>query len=76
MRRNRIILYICWILTLVGISFYGGPISYGFLIAVTMIPVLSLFYILCVILQFKIYQRLENQNLISNRTSLFYFTLQ
>ncbi len=76
MRRNRIILFILWILTLVGISFYGGPISYGFFIVISLIPVVSLLYILCVIWQFRIYQKLDTRNLVSNRTSVFYFTLQ
>lgn len=76
MRRNRLILLICWILTLVGISFYGGPVSYGFFIAISMIPLIALLYIFFVILQFKIYQRLDERRLIANRTSLFYFTLQ
>ncbi len=76
MRRNRIILFICFCLTLIAISFYGGPVSYGFFCAVLMIPVISLLYILCVIAQFKIYQRLDSRYLIANRTSNFYFTLQ
>ena len=45
MRRNRIIWFCLWILSLVGISFYGGIISYGFFIAVTITPVFSLFYL-------------------------------
>ena len=76
MRRNRIILLILWILTLVGISFYGGPISYGFFIVISLIPIVSILYILCVIWQFRIYQKLDSRNLVSNRTSVFYFTLQ
>lgn len=76
MRRNRIILLLLWIASLVGISFYGGPVSYGFFGVLTLIPVISLIYIVCVILQFKIYQRIENRYPISNRTSVFYFTLQ
>ncbi len=76
MRRNRIILLILWILSLVAISFYGGPVSYGFFFALTLIPVVSLIYIACVIIGFRIYQKLDGRNLTAGRSSEFYFTLQ
>lgn len=76
MRRNRIILLLLWILSLIAISFYGGAVSYGFFIVLTLIPVISLLYLTLVILQFRIYQRLEGKAVIANRTSDFYFTLQ
>ena len=63
-------------MSLVGISFYGGPVSYGFFIVLTAIPPVSLFYIVFVMFYFKVYQRLDGRNLISNRTSPFFFTLQ
>ena len=63
-------------MSLVGISYYGGPVSYGFFIVLTAIPMVSLFYIICVIFRFKVYQRLDGRNLVSNRTSPFFFTLQ
>ncbi|MCR4685570.1 MAG: DUF58 domain-containing protein [Lachnospiraceae bacterium] len=76
MRRNRIILLLLWILSLIAISYYGGAVSYGFFIVLTLIPVVSLLYLILVILQFRIYQRLEGKAVIANRTSDFYFTLQ
>ncbi|MBQ7582856.1 MAG: DUF58 domain-containing protein [Lachnospiraceae bacterium] len=76
MRRNRIILLLLWILSLIAISFYGGAVSYGFFTVLTLIPVVSFLYLTLVIMQFRIYQRLEGKAIIANRTSDFYFTLQ
>ena len=44
MRRNRIILMILWILSLIFITVSGTQTAYGFFILLTMIPFLSLFY--------------------------------
>ncbi|NLL79641.1 MAG: DUF58 domain-containing protein [Clostridiales bacterium] len=76
MNKNLIILVVLWILSLVGISFYGGAVSYGFFIVITLIPVISLIYMLFVFLKFTIYQKIDIRNLISNQTAPFYFTLQ
>ena len=76
MKRNRIILSLLWILSVVGISFYGGPVTYGFFIMMTMIPVLSYGYLFAVRLRFSIYQRLEGKTFVSNHAIPFYFTLQ
>jgi len=43
---------------------------------VTMVPVISWLYLLCVFLRFRIYQKLDSKSLISNQTVPFYFTLQ
>lgn len=75
MWRNRIIYLILFALSLVLISFYGG-ISYGFFFVMLMIPFVSFLYILCVIIRFKVYQRLDGVDLTVGRTSDFYFTLQ
>lgn len=76
MKRNRIILSLLWILSVVGISFYGGPVTYGFFIMMTMIPVLSYGYLFAVRFRFSIYQRLEGKTFVSNHAIPFYFTLQ
>ncbi|MBE5873752.1 MAG: DUF58 domain-containing protein [Lachnospiraceae bacterium] len=76
MKKNRLFLLLLWILSLVGISFYGGPVSYGFFIMVTMVPVISLIYLLCVFIRFRIYQELDSNSLVSNQMVPFYFTLQ
>ena len=76
MRRNRIILLILWLLALMAISNYGGQISYGFFILVTLIPFVSLFYIFCVSRLFRIYQHVNTYGLIANHDSPFEFILQ
>lgn len=76
MKKNRLFLLLIWILSLVAISFYGGPVSYGFFTMVTMVPVISWLYLLCVLLRFRIYQKLDSKSLVCNQTVPFYFTLQ
>ncbi len=76
MRRNRICWLLVWILSIVGISLYGGAISYSFFALVTAIPMISLFYLLCVFLSFRIYQEIQSNSLVSNHMTTFYFTLQ
>jgi Uncharacterized conserved protein (some members contain a von Willebrand factor type A (vWA) domain) len=76
MLRNRIIVGVLWIVSLVGISFYGGTISYGFFAAITLLPVLSFLYLLCVRLRFSVYQKLEGKSFVSDRAIPYYFTLQ
>ncbi|MDD6038699.1 MAG: DUF58 domain-containing protein [bacterium] len=75
MRRNRMIWGILWILSLVGISFFGGTISYGFFAAMTFLPLISLLYLLYVYFFFHIYQELDNRTLVVNETIPFTFML-
>ena len=76
MLRNRLILAALWILSLVGISFYGGPVTYGFFAVMTLIPVILLIYLLLVLARFKIYQHFESKDIVSDHKIPFYFTLQ
>ena len=76
MTANRLIMIILWVLSLVGISFYGGPVSYGFFAAVTAVPVVSFLYVLLVLLRFKIYQDLDKSKVVADTVSKFYITLQ
>ena len=76
MRRNRIIWLFLWIISVIGISFYGGSVTYGSFIILSLIPLVSLLYILCVISQFKVYQKTDGRNLVCDHPSQFYFTLQ
>ncbi|MCR5310853.1 MAG: DUF58 domain-containing protein, partial [Lachnospiraceae bacterium] len=75
MLRNRMILLALWVLSLVGISFYGGPIAYGFFAVMTLIPVVCLVYLLLVLARFKIYQNFVSPEIVSNKKTPFYFTL-
>lgn len=75
MKYRKIILGLLWILSLVGISFYGGAISYGFFWAITLVPLISVIYIWAVFLQFRIYQEIESRNVICKQPVPYYFTL-
>lgn len=76
MRRNRIIFYLAWILSLVGISFYGGVVSYGIFCALTLLPAVMYIYLLFVLAGFKIYQQLGTKNVVCRTPVTYYFTLQ
>ncbi len=76
MLRNRIIVSLLWILSLVGISFYGGSVSYGFFIMMTLIPVIAWLYIFLVWFRYSIYQKLEGKTFVSNHAIPYFFTLQ
>lgn len=76
MKRNFRILLGLWILSIIGISLRGGPVTYGIFFLFTLLPVSSLFYIWLVILLFKIFQDLEGKELTANHPAVFRFVLQ
>ena len=76
MKWRRLILLLLWILSLVGISFYGGAISYGLFWGITLIPVLSLVYLLFVFIQFRIYQEIGSRIVVSKQPVPYFFILQ
>lgn len=76
MIRNRLIFCLLWLLSLAGISFYGGTVSYGFFAVLTLLPLVALAYLLCVFLTFRIYQRLETKQLVAKESIPFYFILK
>ena len=76
MRRNRIILFVLWVLSVVGISFYGGVASYGFFFILTLIPICSFLYLLCVYATFGIYQKIDTKNPVAGHTVNYFFTFQ
>lgn len=76
MRRNRLIYLAVWILSLFGISFFGGVVSYGLFWALTLLPVVMLTYLLFVLFGFKIYQQMNTVELMSRAPVSYYFTLQ
>ena len=65
-----------WILSLIGISFYGGPVSYGFFWGMTLIPVMSFCYLLFVFLQFRIYQEIGSRTIVCKQPMPYYFSLK
>lgn len=76
MWRNRIIFIILWVLSVVGISWYGGPISYGFFLLLTSVPVVSLIYLLFVFFTYRIYQEIGTKNPIANHKIPYFITIQ
>lgn len=76
MKWRRIILLLLWVLSLVGISFYGGAISYGLFWGITLLPVLSLVYLLFVFMQFRIYQEIGSRIVVSKQPVPYFFVLQ
>ena len=76
MRKYRMIFLCLWILSLAAISFYGGVVSYGFFFGVSLLPVVSLIYIVCVYFRFKIYQELGNRNMVCGQPEDYFFILQ
>lgn len=75
MWRNRIIWGVLWIASIVGISLYGGAVSYGIFVALTLVPIISLIYLFYVYSCFHIYQELGNRTLCANQNISFYFRL-
>ncbi|MBQ8956504.1 MAG: DUF58 domain-containing protein [Lachnospiraceae bacterium] len=70
------LLIIAFILSLVGISFYGGAITYVFFWTVVLIPVVCILYIIFVVMSLKIYQRTDGRDMVCGSPSEFYITLQ
>lgn len=75
MRKNRIIWFCLWVLSLVGISFRGGAVTYGFFIALTLVPPVSLLYLLAVYAMFHIYQEPERRFVTVNEPVRYRFAL-
>ena len=76
MRTRRAVFGVSWLLSLVAISFYGGTVSYGLFFALTLLPFLSLFYIVCVWFRYKVYQEIGSRNIVSGQSVPYYFVLQ
>ncbi|MBR3039959.1 MAG: DUF58 domain-containing protein [Lachnospiraceae bacterium] len=77
MKNKRVLIPIALlILALVGISFYGGPVTYVFFWTVVLLPVICLIYIFLVIRNIKIYQRTEGRDMVCGTPAPFYITLQ
>ena len=75
MKWRRRVFFLLWILSLIGISFYGGTISYSLFWAITIIPVLSFLYLLLVFSQFKVYQEIESRTVVCKQPMPYYFIL-
>jgi len=76
MKLRRAVLLGLWILSLIAISFYGGAISYGFFFATTLLPFVCLVYLIFVYVRFRIFQKVENRNMVCGQPVPYYFVLQ
>ncbi len=76
MLRNRLIALGLLILSLVAISFFGGPVSYGFFFFVLITLIVSAIYTAVVFSCFRIYQKINAKVLVAEKPVTFYFTLQ
>ncbi len=76
MRTRRWILLGLWIISLILISNFGGAISYGLFFGVSLIPLISLIYTLCVYFRFRIYQQIQSRSIICRQAVPYYFVLQ
>ena len=76
MRVRRCILGICWLLSLILISTYGGTVSYGIFLGLTLIPFVSFLYILFVWIFHRIYQEIGSRNIVCGQSVPYYFVLK
>ena len=76
MERRLLYLIAAFILSLVGISFYGGPVTYIFFWLVVFIPAICIVYITLVIIFIRYHQETNGRNMVSGTPSEFYITLQ
>jgi len=73
---NRIICFLLWVLSLVAISFFGGPVSYGFFWFMTLVPLMCIVYLAIVCFKFRVYQNMEGHDLVANHPHPILFSLQ
>ncbi len=76
MLRNRLTVLILFILSVAAISFYGGPVTYGFFFFMLSVPLISAAYTVLVYYRYRIYQEVGAKNIVVDTPTDFYFTLQ
>ena len=76
MKVRRCVLGICWLLSLILISIYGGTVSYGIFFSLTLVPLISFLYILFVWIFHRIYQEIGSRNIVSGQSVPYYFVLK
>ncbi|MCR5431846.1 MAG: DUF58 domain-containing protein [Lachnospiraceae bacterium] len=76
MHRNRLILLLLFVLSLVFISLRGGSLSYGFFFLIISVPLVSLIYLIYVFITFKIYQELASRSIVAGEPTSFRFILR
>lgn len=75
MKRNRLIWFCLWVLSWVGISLRGGAVTYGFFAVITLLPFVSLLYLIAVYALFHLYQHLDQRFVTVNEPVKYRFIL-
>ncbi len=76
MKMRKWFLLDLWVLSLAAISLYGGAVSYGIFWGITLIPVISLIYLVFVYFNLRILQQIESRDMICGQPMPYFFVLQ
>lgn len=76
MKIRKWILLDLWVLSLAAISCYGGAVSYGIFWGITLIPVISLIYLIFVYANLRILQQIESRDMVCGQPVPYFFILQ
>lgn len=76
MKTGKFVLLVLFLLSLTGISFYGGTVSYGFFFGILLMPVISGIYLVYVYTRFGLYQEVGSRMVVCGQPVPYYFVLQ
>ena len=74
-RRLLLILILLFALSLAGITFYGGPVTYLFFFLMLLLPLSDVLYVFYVTASIRMYQKTDGRDMTCSRPSDFYLTL-
>ena len=75
MKRNRIVMFLAMISSLLFTSFIGGSLSYAFLYTIFLLPLASLFYMIYVYFRFKVYQTIGGTTMVKGQEINYKYNL-
>ena len=75
-RKRRLLWVFALICSLLGISFFGGPVPYVFFYAMVVLPVAALVSIAFSFSFLRVYERTDGRSMVSGRPSDFYIILR
>lgn len=76
MKARRWIFLLMWVLSLAAITCYGGAVSYGLFFGMSLLPAISVGYIVWVYFRFKIYQEIGSRTMVCGRPESYFFVLK
>lgn len=76
MKARRWIFLMMWVLSLAAITCYGGAVSYGLFFGMSLLPAISIGYIVWVYFRFKIYQEIGSRTMVCGRPESYFFVLK